>query len=132
VPYVPEDKTKPFRGVPQEFYQQAQDRQDLLSQTGRGTNRAENPTSVIDALRQAIANLVARGTRSADQFLQGGSPLQGGANVRPGTRDVGSQSSLANRTMTTSAPVTPNTKLDLKISSNINLMVDGRILASTL
>lgn len=39
---------------------------------------------------------------------------------------------ISNRTTPTSAPVTPNTKLDLKISSNINLMVDGRILASTL
>lgn len=42
----------------------------------------------------------------------------------------GSPTSLAQKTP--SAPTNPSTKLDLRVNSNINLLVDGRILASTL
>ena len=120
-----DDSTKPFRGVPKEFYQQKNE-EIVRSQTGRGTNRAEEPTSIIESLRQAVINLV--------KNSQGLPNPAGNANLRDATRGVGtgSPSSITNRTQTTSAPTTTSAKLDLKISSNINLMVDGRILASTL
>lgn len=73
-------------------------------------------------LRQALMNLVLN-------FKPYGQGIGAGSLS---TGEPSGQGSVGGRSMTNNAPVVPPTRLDLKFSSNINLMVDGRILAQTL
>lgn len=66
------------------------------------------------------------------QSLFGPGSALGGLNTVGQGAGAMSTTGINNKTMPTTAPTTPTSKLDLKISSNVNLLVDGRILASTL
>lgn len=89
-----------------------EDRYDKMNATTTQTSALQQ---FLQELKNGITNLFTN-------------PLQSlrDVNTKPGGGTVGGRFQQNN------APVAPTAKLDLKISSSINLMVDGRVLASTL
>ncbi len=95
-------------------------REQPLDYNAMNANRLRNAEYPISATTQSVVDSL----KNMFQGFQQGFPANK-SPIQPGLP------SFNGKTQATS-PVTPTTKLDLKFSSNVNLMVDGRILAQTL